>query len=60
MRKEDVYEYFGGCAKVAKALGISTASVAGWGPIIPLGRAYQIESLTVRALQVDPSLYEAA
>ncbi|MBW6028578.1 Cro/CI family transcriptional regulator [Klebsiella pneumoniae] len=46
MKKEDVISYFGTVGNVAKALGISHASVSGWGEIIPKGRAFEIQALT--------------
>ena len=35
MKKIDVISYFGSVGNVAKALGISHASVSGWGEVIP-------------------------
>lgn len=60
MHKSDVYQHFGGCAGVARALEITTASVASWGEVIPQGRAYQVEVITGGALKVDPALYQPA
>ncbi|MCW2097106.1 UNVERIFIED_ORG: hypothetical protein M2382_003658 [Enterobacter sp. BIGb0239] len=57
MKKDDVISYFGSVGNVAKALGISHASVSGWGEIIPKGRAFEIQALTEKKLNVDPSLY---
>lgn len=57
MNKDEVISYFGGVGQVAKALGISHASVSGWGIVIPKGRAFEIQSLTNKALKVDPVLY---
>lgn len=55
--KEDVISYFGTVGNVAKALGISHASVSGWGEIIPKGRAFEIQALTEEQLKVNPELY---
>ena len=57
MKKDDVISYFGSVGYVAKALGISHASVSGWGDVIPKGRAFEIQSLTEKKLKVNPSLY---
>lgn len=57
MKKDDVVSYFGSVGNVAKALGISHASVSGWGEVIPKGRAFEIQALTSDELKVDPSLY---
>lgn len=57
MKKDDVVSYFGSVGNVAKALGISHASVSGWGDVIPKGRAFEIQALTFEKLKVDPSLY---
>ncbi|GAB6017128.1 hypothetical protein I5M99_06235 [Serratia marcescens] len=58
MKKDDVISYFDGVGKTAKALGLSHASVSGWGKIIPKGRAFEIQVLTGGELKVDFSLYK--
>lgn len=57
MNKDEVLSYFGGVSNLARLLGISHASVSGWGRIIPKGRAFEIQTITNSALKVDPSLY---
>ncbi|SLK19914.1 DNA-binding transcriptional regulator Cro [Enterobacter sp. NFR05] len=57
MNKDDVISYFGGVSNLARILGISHASVSGWGSVIPKGRAYEIQTITNDALKVDPTLY---
>ena len=57
MKKNDVVSYFGGVGEVAKVLGISHASVSGWGDIIPKGRAFELQALTSGKLEVNPELY---
>ena len=57
MKKDDVVSYFGSVGNVAKALGISHASVSGWGAVNPKGRAFEIQPLTAEKLKVDPTLY---
>lgn len=57
MNKEEVISYFGGVSQLAKILGISHASVSGWGNVIPKGRAFEIQTITDGALKVDPALY---
>jgi len=47
MKTSDVIKYFGGTqVAVAKALGITKASVNSWGAYPPPGRQYQIEVLS--------------
>lgn len=57
MKKDDVISYFGGVGKVARALGLSHASVSGWGDVIPKGRAFEIQVITNGQLCVDLSIY---
>lgn len=57
MNKDDVLSYFGGVSNLAKLLGISHASVSGWGNVIPKGRAFEIQTITNNELKVDPALY---
>lgn len=57
MKKQDVLNHFGGATKTAVALGINKATVSCWGDLIPLGRAYEIESLTERTLRVNKADY---
>lgn len=44
-------------SNLARALGISRAAVSYWGPVIPEGSAYKLESLTGGALKVNRGLY---
>lgn len=57
MLKSDVIAYFKSQQAVARALGVTKSAVSLWKQVIPEGRAYQIESLTRRALRVDPEVY---
>lgn len=57
MNKDEVLSYFGGVSNLARLLGISHASVSGWGNVIPKGRAFEIQTITNNALKVDPTLY---
>ncbi|KAJ8740022.1 helix-turn-helix domain-containing protein [Aeromonas veronii] len=59
MKKADVLEHFGGGSKVARALGISAATVSCWGEVIPKGRAYEIEVLTGGALKAGECVRKA-
>jgi DNA-binding transcriptional regulator YdaS (Cro superfamily) len=59
LRKKDAVQHFGTAIALAEALGISSASVSGWGELVPEGRAYQLQVITVGLLRVDPSLYAA-
>lgn len=60
MKKQDVLNHFGGATKTAVALGINKATVSCWGDLIPLGRAYEIESLTERTLRVNKADYSTS
>lgn len=57
MNKDEVISYFGGVSNLARLLGISHASVSGWGSVIPKGRAFEIQTITDGVLKVDPALY---
>lgn len=57
MNKDEVLSYFGGVSNLARLLGISHASVSGWGNVIPKGRAFEIQTITKNALKVDTTLY---
>lgn len=57
MNKDEVLSYFGGVSNLARLLGISHASVSGWGNVIPKGRAFEIQTITNNELKVDPTLY---
>lgn len=57
MRTKVAIKYFKTRSGVARALGISRAAVSKWGPVVPEGSAYKLESLTSGALKVDPALY---
>lgn len=46
MNKDEVLSYFGGVSNLARLLGISHASVSGWGSVIPKGRAFEIQTIT--------------
>ncbi len=52
MKKTEAIEYFGSKTKLAKALNVAPSAVTQWGEIIPLGRAYQLESITKGKLKV--------
>lgn len=57
MHKKTVIDYYGGPSAVAKALGITPASVSMWPDLIPKGRAYELERLTNGELKANPDLY---
>jgi DNA-binding transcriptional regulator YdaS (Cro superfamily) len=60
MKKELAVQYFKGKSKLAKALGISPASVSQWPDDVPQLRAYQIERLTKGKLKADYPLIKQA
>lgn len=59
MQKAAVIKHFGNQSEVARVLGISHNAVGKWGKVIPLLRAYQIQSLDGCDLEVDLSLYDS-
>lgn len=58
MLKSEAVKHFGTALALARALGISSASVSEWGEYVPEGRAYQLQVMTAGALRVDPSIYQ--
>jgi transcriptional repressor of cell division inhibition gene dicB len=57
MRTIQAARHFGNRKKLAHALKISPQAVYAWGEKVPLGRAYQLESLTQGSLKVNPRNY---
>ena len=59
MKLDEAIRWAGSQRKLADALGISESAVSQWVDrgLVPMGRAYQIESLSGGALKVDPALY---
>jgi hypothetical protein len=60
MKTTDAIQHFGSRPKLAAALNIKAPSVYCWGPLVPIGRAYQLQHLTNGVLKVDASLYNNA
>ncbi|MGI2108437.1 Cro/CI family transcriptional regulator [Shewanella frigidimarina] len=61
MKKKIAVDHFKGKSNLAKALGISPASVSQWPDDVPELRAYQIERLTKGKLKADvPRLQQAS
>ena len=56
MKTSVVVKHFNGKSNLAKALGISPASVSQWSDDVPELRAYQIERLTNGVLTAVPQL----
>lgn len=59
MLKEEAIKFFGSKTKLAKAAGVSQASVSRWGEIIPERRAARLAEITEGALKYDLTLYGA-
>ncbi len=57
MLKADVLSHFGTQQKVAAAIGISQRAVSGWGEVVPMKRALQIEQATNGELKADLAHY---
>lgn len=59
MLRKDVIAHFGSATEVVKQLtNLTDGAVSQWEEIIPMGRAYEIESITGGKLQVDKSFYD--
>lgn len=52
MKTETAIKHFGNKTIMSKELGITSQAISQWGEDVPLGRAYQIESLTKGKLKV--------
>ena len=57
MRTEDAVRHFSTKAEVARALGITRASLTDWGELVPALRAAQLERITAGHLKFDPNEY---
>jgi hypothetical protein len=59
MTYADLLKHFGSQGAIARALGVSQASVCGWKKKgIPPLRQLQTETLTRAQLRADPAVYE--
>jgi DNA-binding transcriptional regulator YdaS (Cro superfamily) len=54
MRTEEAIRFYSSQSALARALGITQASVAGWGEYPPGGRQLQIEKVTKGKLKAEP------
>lgn len=54
MTKQEAIGHFKTVANLAKALGITTQAVYGWGDRVPELRQLQLEKITRGALVADP------
>ncbi len=57
MKTSDAIQHFHSKAAIARTLGVSSAAVTQWGPVVPLESALSLEILTGGALAVDRTLY---
>ena len=58
MKKADAIKYFGTRIRIAEVLGISSASISGWGVLVPEKNAARLEAASGGALVYDPSVYD--
>ncbi len=56
MTKQEAIEFFGTQVALGQALGITQASVAGWGTHPPELRQLQLHRLTVGKLRAEPDI----
>lgn len=54
MTTQEAVNFYGTKAEIAKALGIDKAAISQWGEFPPLGRQYEIQSLTKGKLKASP------
>jgi hypothetical protein len=54
MKTQEAADFFGSRVKLADALGITPASITGWGEVPPLPRQYQIQVLSKNKLKAEP------
>jgi hypothetical protein len=57
MRTEDAVRHFGTKSAIARALGITKASLTSWGERVPALRAWQLSAITAGKLKFDPNEY---
>lgn len=57
MQKTVVFEFFGGGAAAARALGVTKSAAHQWKSIIPEAMAYRAQEASGGKLVVDPSVY---
>ncbi|MGR3982499.1 Cro/CI family transcriptional regulator [Pseudoalteromonas sp. 1181_04] len=58
MLRKDVIAHFGSATEVVKQLtNLSHGAVSQWEDVIPMGRAYEIQTITNGKLKVDRNLY---
>jgi DNA-binding transcriptional regulator YdaS (Cro superfamily) len=58
MKTQAAIQHYGSQTALAAALGISQASVAVWGEIVPPLRQLQLERLTEGALKAAPDVFQ--
>lgn len=59
MKTEDAVRHFGTKSALARALGITKASLTSWRERVPALRAWQLSRITAGKLKFDPNEYLA-
>ena len=57
MKTEDAVRHFGTKSAIARALGITKASLTSWRERVPALRAWQLSEITAGKLKFDPNEY---
>ena len=57
MKTEDAVRHFGTKSAIARALGITKASLTSWRERVPALRAWQLSQITAGKLRFDPNEY---
>lgn len=55
MKKDDAVKFFGNKVKLASVVGLTPASITGWGENIPVAWAYRLEVITNGKLKANDS-----
>ena len=59
MKKADAIKHFGTRIRIAEVLGISPASISGWGELVPEKNAARLAAASDGALVYEPRVYDA-
>ena len=59
MKKADAIKHFGTRIRSAEVLGISQASISGWGELVPEKNAARLAAASDGALVYEPRVYDA-
>lgn len=58
MRRDDVFQFFGGALKAATALSVTKSAAYQWDEVVPERIAYRAQERSYGHLKVDPAVYD--